>query len=88
MANDETPKIEPTLVLRDAPSIAADEPRPEPKIEPGEVATVEASKTESKAPDTPQARVDARSGCDLPLPVLHDERDAYRRRAARDTART
>ena len=59
MANDETPKIEPTLVLRDAPSIAADEPRPEPKIEPGEVATVEASKTESKAPDTPQARVEA-----------------------------
>ena len=59
MANDETPKIEPTLVLKDAPSIAADEPRPEAKNEPDELATVEASKTESKAPDTPQARVEA-----------------------------
>src|SRR6185369_12538637 len=59
MANDETPKIEPTLVLKDAPSIAADEPRPEPKIEPGELAVVEAPETESKTPDTAQARVEA-----------------------------
>ncbi len=47
MASDETPKIEPTLVLRDAPSIAADEPKPEAKNEPGELAAVEAPKGES-----------------------------------------
>jgi hypothetical protein len=59
MANDETPKIEPTLVLRDAPSIAADEPRPEAKNEPDELATVEAPKPDSTAPDTTGARVEA-----------------------------
>ena len=47
MANDETPKIEPTLVLKNAPSIAADEPKPEAKNEPGELAAVEAPKGES-----------------------------------------
>ena len=55
MASDETPKIEPTLVLRDAPSIAADAPKPEAKVEPGEVAVVEAPKTESTAPDAARA---------------------------------
>jgi hypothetical protein len=59
MANDETPKIEPTLVLRDAPSIAADEPRPEAKNEPDELATVEAPKPDSTAPDTTAAGVEA-----------------------------
>jgi len=53
MANDETPKIEPTLVLRDAPSIAADEPRPEAKNEPDELATVEAPKPDSTIADMP-----------------------------------
>lgn len=47
MANDETPKIEPTLVLKNAPSIAADEPKPETKNEPGELAVTEAPKAES-----------------------------------------
>ena len=56
MANDETPKIEPTLVLRDAPSIAADEPKPEAKIEPGEVAAVEAPKGESTRPRQRRSR--------------------------------
>ena len=54
MASDETPKIEPTLVLRDAPSIAADEPKPEATNEPGEVAVVEAPKAESARRRTPQ----------------------------------
>jgi hypothetical protein len=58
MANDETPKIEPTLVLKDAPSIAADEPKAEAKNEPGELATVEAPKAESKAPDAAKAEVE------------------------------
>jgi hypothetical protein len=49
MASDETPKIEPTLVLRDAPSIAADEPKPEATREPGEVAVIAAPKGESTA---------------------------------------
>src|SRR5262245_36420707 len=48
MANDETPKIEPTLVLKDAPSIAADEPKPETQSEPAELALSEAPKPESQ----------------------------------------
>src|SRR6187397_989773 len=59
MAHDETPKIEPTLVLRDAPSIAADAPKPEAAVEPGEVAVVEAPKAESPAPDAAKVKVDA-----------------------------
>jgi hypothetical protein len=59
MPNDETPKIEPTLVLRDAPSIAADAPKPEAAVEPGEVAVVEAPKAESPAPDAAKVKVDA-----------------------------
>jgi hypothetical protein len=59
MANDETPKIEPTLVLKDAPSIAADEPKSEAKSEPGELATVEAPKAESKAPDAAKTKGEA-----------------------------
>ena len=55
MANDETPKIEPTLVLRDAPSIAADDPKPGAVSEPGEVAVFEAPKAETTAPDAAKA---------------------------------
>jgi hypothetical protein len=55
MASDETPKIEPILVLRDAPSIAADEPKPEAKIEPGELTVIETAKAEITAPEAAKA---------------------------------
>ena len=61
MASDETPKIEPTLVLRDAPSIAADEPKPEAKNEPGELAAVEAPKGESAKVEAAEVKTEAAS---------------------------
>jgi hypothetical protein len=55
MASEESPKIEPTLVLRDAPSIAADAPKPEATIESGEVTVVAAPKAESATPAAAKA---------------------------------
>ncbi|MGZ8368786.1 MAG: hypothetical protein ACXWVK_08810, partial [Rhodoplanes sp.] len=56
MSSDETPKIEPTLTVTDAPSIAPDAAKPEttaPKIE-----TSEAPKIEAKAEEKIEPRIE------------------------------
>ena len=68
MSSDETPKIEPTLVLKDAPSIAADAPKPEATIQPGEVAVVEAPKAASPALDAAKAEAKVEAEVTPPEP--------------------
>ena len=67
MANEEAPKIEPTLVLKNAPSIAADAPKSDATIQPGEVAVCRGS--QGREPGTGRRKGEAKVEAEVTPPA-------------------